>query len=193
MSAQFEHPDFPREIADAPDIENIPAAESMHALMGAVAELHEEFRALGERIVTAINQSATTHQPAPEPEPEWKPGTTGWAVVSDGDDVFSMRVMRVEWDGIFGFATESGRIIADEAAQWSVSDFVPDATATCAHGRTAEDLCNAMPDKVELDAMWTAWKSLTLAEQRGWLEGGEGKVPTPAKVSIRTLMNGGAS
>lgn len=62
------------------------------------------------------------------------------------------------------------------------------APATCAHGQTAEDLCNQMPDKVELDAMWTAWKSLTPAEQRGWLEGGEGKVPTPAKIQLATAL-----
>lgn len=48
MSAQFEHPDFPREIADAPDIENVPAAESMHTLMGAVAEIHHGVRQILE-------------------------------------------------------------------------------------------------------------------------------------------------
>lgn len=68
----------------------------------------------------------TDHQPAPEPEPEWEPGTTGYATVSRLDDVFSLRVMRVEWDGLYGFATESGRIVADAENKWSVSDFVPD-------------------------------------------------------------------
>jgi hypothetical protein len=65
-----------------------------------------------------------------------------------------------------------------------VADPAPLDLGVCAHGTPAEDLCNAMPAKVELDAMWTAWKSLTPAEQQGWLEGGEGKVPTPAKIQL---------
>jgi hypothetical protein len=98
----------------------------------------------------------TAHQPAPEPEPEW----------------------------LFEFKGEEGPE-GDEhwARRFSSRADALRSMITCAHGQTAEDLCNAMPDKVELDAMWTAWKSLTPAEQRGWLEGGEGKVPTPAKVS----------
>lgn len=66
MSAQFEHPDFPREIADAPDIENIPVAESMHALMGAVAEIHTGVRQIQEALdpapaVDVMDVSGMTH------------------------------------------------------------------------------------------------------------------------------------
>lgn len=120
--------------------------------------------------------------PAPEPEPEWREGVAGTAVVGP-----KRREVRA-------YAVGKGAVIEAVGggyAVWNaddVHDFVPDATAACAHGQTAEDLCNVMPDKIELDAMWTAWKSLTPAEQRGWTEGGEGKVPTPAKVSGRPVV-----
>jgi hypothetical protein len=58
MSAQFEHPDFPREIADAPDIDNVPAASSMHTLMGAVAEIHTGVR----QILESMSPEATAER-----------------------------------------------------------------------------------------------------------------------------------
>lgn len=63
------------------------------------------------------------------PEPDWKPGTTGTATLNShvaGAASLGMRVMRVEWDGLYGFATASGRIVEDISKTWSVSDFVPD-------------------------------------------------------------------
>lgn len=38
--SQWESPLVPTEVADAPDIENVPAAQSAHALMEAVVEIH---------------------------------------------------------------------------------------------------------------------------------------------------------
>ena len=46
----FEHPMMPREIADAPDIDNVPAASSMHALMGAVVEMNAEIRRVANHL-----------------------------------------------------------------------------------------------------------------------------------------------
>lgn len=311
-SSAFESPLVPTEVADAPDIKNVPAADSMHTLMGAVAEIHHGVRQIleamspevvieraraslpawvevmaeaeamaapplptqdgdddgreaapldpalvkagdtvtlekGAAVVidvvieaksrgvgqfvfyTAenpdplipgtyylVNHGAwtlTDHQPAPEPEPEWKPGTIGTAGTVRGLG-YTGPVVRTDehllpwWtpsrvDGAHYHGEETVTdFVPDDDATWrrkyeeveaALTELAPAPTGVCAHGQTAEDLCNAMPDKIELDAMWTAWNSLTPAEQRGWLEGGEGKVPTPAKVSIRTLMNGGAS
>lgn len=42
--SQFESPLVPVELADAPDIENVPVAESTHALMEAVVEMHHDVR-----------------------------------------------------------------------------------------------------------------------------------------------------
>ncbi|MCP2265549.1 hypothetical protein ACFQHV_01100 [Promicromonospora thailandica] len=42
--AAFESPLVPMEIADAPDIDNVPVAQSTHALMGAVVEMHQDVR-----------------------------------------------------------------------------------------------------------------------------------------------------
>src|SRR5690606_5364663 len=69
------------------------------------------------------------HQPAPEPEPEWKPGTTGTATLNNlvgGNSAVGLRAMRTLRDGVYGFALENGLSIADDATTYSVSDFVPD-------------------------------------------------------------------
>lgn len=149
------------------------------------------------RVTGADAWTLTDHQPAPEPEPEWlfefkgeegPEGDEHWArrFPSRADALRSM-IESANLDELNDFeGAVSFSVYTDETGPAEIPDI-------CAHGQIAEDLCNAMPAKVELDAMWTAWKSLTPAEQRGWLEGGEGKVPTPAKVSIHTLMNGGAS
>jgi len=66
------------------------------------------------------------------PVPEIEPGATGTATLNNlvsGLGALDMRVMRVEWDGMHGFATQTGRIVVDGSTMWSVSDFVPDATA----------------------------------------------------------------
>lgn len=72
---------------------------------------------------------ATAHQPAPEPEPEWKPGTTGTATLNSlvsGASSLGMRAMRViDEDGTGSFVFENSKWIRDDATTWSVSDFVP--------------------------------------------------------------------
>lgn len=211
-------------LADAPDIENVPAAESMHTLMGAVAEIQHGVRqvleamspemvieraraslpawvevmaeaeamaapslptqdgdddgreaasldpstvkagdtvtvhvaaappfdvhgkvwepgmeapaglSVGNVSLTAPNVTLTDHQPAPEPE--WQPGTTGTATLNNlvsGLGALGMRVMRVEWDGLHGFATQTGRIVEDGSTTYSVTDFVADTVATREH------------------------------------------------------------
>lgn len=52
--SQFESPLVPMEIADAPDIENVPVASSMHVLMEAVVEIHHDVRQIRE----ALDQDA---------------------------------------------------------------------------------------------------------------------------------------
>jgi hypothetical protein len=42
--SSFESPVVPVEVADAPDIDNVPAASSAHELMGAVVEMHQDVR-----------------------------------------------------------------------------------------------------------------------------------------------------
>lgn len=56
-------------LADAPDIENVPAASSMHALLGAVVEMHEELRQIGARLVAAGMIRADEPDATPEPRP----------------------------------------------------------------------------------------------------------------------------
>lgn len=72
----------------------------------------------------------TAHQPAPEPLPEWKPGTTGTATLNNlvsGNAALNMRVMRfANRYGSLGFTTVTGLSILDSATTWSISDFVPD-------------------------------------------------------------------
>lgn len=131
-------------------------------------------------------------EPAPEPEPEWlfefkgeegPEGDEHWArrFPSRADALRSM-IESANLDELNDFeGAVSFSVYTDETGPAEIPDI-------CAHGQTAEDLCNAMPAKVELDAMWTAWKSLTPAEQRGWLEGGVAKVPTPAKISGRPVV-----
>jgi hypothetical protein len=68
-------------------------------------------------------------QPAPEPEPEWKPGTPGTATLNNrvsGISSPGLRAMRTVRDGVYGFALENGLSIADDATTYSVTGFVPD-------------------------------------------------------------------
>jgi hypothetical protein len=53
--SDFESPLMPRELADVPDIENVPAASSMHTLMGAFVDLHQEVREMRAEVGNALH------------------------------------------------------------------------------------------------------------------------------------------
>lgn len=63
--SSFESPLMPRELADAPDIENVPVANWMHTLSQTVMEMHYELRQIGERLGVPSEDAS----PAATPEP----------------------------------------------------------------------------------------------------------------------------
>lgn len=92
----------------------------------------------------------TAHQPAPEPEPEWKPGTTGTAHVVSGDATKGGRVFRK----VRGMVVHRPAPIDDymfvttEGELWSLEGeyckgFVPDETRSLP---TRDDLARVMHD-----------------------------------------------
>jgi hypothetical protein len=65
--SDFESPLVPREIADAPDVENVPVADWMHTLSQTVMEMHYELRQIGERLgVPAEDDESAGLYPAVE-------------------------------------------------------------------------------------------------------------------------------
>jgi hypothetical protein len=64
---------------------------------------------------------ATAHQPAPEPEPEWQPGTTGTATINN---VPGARVLRAGVEGVMTWWVAQDGCKYDDS---EVTDFVPDA------------------------------------------------------------------
>jgi hypothetical protein len=79
--SDFESPLVPREIADAPDIDNVPVADWMHTLSQTVMEMHDELRRIGERLggITASGaQNAPQGSASPLPGiPGGPEGATG--------------------------------------------------------------------------------------------------------------------
>lgn len=103
----------------------------------------ESYRRTGHIGLWAV----TAHQPAPESEPEWEPGTTGTATLNNrvtGNSAVGLRAMRTaSREGVPGFALENGLSISDDAVTYSVSDFVPDEPRPLP---TRDDLARIMHD-----------------------------------------------
>lgn len=79
----------------------------------------------------------TDHQPAPEPEREWKPGTTGTATISN---VPGARVLRAGVEGVISWWVAQDGCKYDDS---EVTDFVPDELRPLP---TRNDLVKAMHD-----------------------------------------------
>lgn len=94
--------------------------------------------------ITGTSWTLTDHQPAPEPELEWKPGATGTATVRT---VPNIRVMRLDgvtqpWVSVVPFAP-AGDVKGEGQNRhddWQVTDFVPDED----HARLAVEQCRQL-------------------------------------------------
>lgn len=87
--------------------------------------------------LTVTGWIVTDHQPAPEPEPEWKPGTTGTATINNVPDA---RVLRAGAEGVMTWW------VAQDGCKYpdgEVTDFAPDEPRPLP---TRDDLARIMHD-----------------------------------------------
>jgi hypothetical protein len=169
--SDFESPLVPREIADAPDVENVPVANWMHTLSQTVMEMHYELRRIGERLggITGSGaQNATQGSASPLPGmpggPEGATGAPGGAHgLSLGD---KLRHIAATEETVLGgyvvdFLAERADALERERDQWRAEAL----KAQEDRGDLLIDLRNVR----EVDGLESAMRTSAGARMRDWL------------------------